>query len=77
MDTLNPEIFLDSIPTIIPMEAISWPKVSGQPRICGVSSFGITGADGHVIIQKATDYEMIRFTLRMERPLQLIKISGR
>lgn len=77
LETLNPEIHLNSIPAEIPMEPMPWPKVKNQPRLAGVSSFGITGTDGHIILQESPDYELPKFILGMERPMHIIKISGK
>lgn len=57
LNKINPQINFDSIPGIIPVEAVPWPKDGDRPRIAGVSSFGITGTDVHVIIQEAPELE--------------------
>ncbi|CAL8109687.1 unnamed protein product [Orchesella dallaii] len=77
LETLNPEIKLDAIPALIPFEHVTWPKVKDCPRIAGVSSFGITGTDGHVIVQEPPSYELPKFCLGLERPLHIMKISAK
>ena len=49
---LNPRISLGSAPIEIPVDAIAWPR-SGHPRIAGVSAFGFSGTNAHVILQEA------------------------
>ncbi|XP_035715748.1 phenolphthiocerol synthesis polyketide synthase type I Pks15/1 [Folsomia candida] len=54
LKNLNPDINLDAIPAQLPLEAVPWkrrPK-GGKPRIAGVNSFGITGAQAHVLVQE-------------------------
>lgn len=46
---LNPEIALKN--TVIPMHNRPWPKAQGL-RAAGVSSFGFSGANAHIIIQE-------------------------
>ncbi|ODM98514.1 Lovastatin diketide synthase LovF [Orchesella cincta] len=77
LDTINPEINLDLIPAEIPMSPIPWPRNADKPRIAGVSSFGISGTDGHAIIEEppATYQKTIDF--KMERPLHFMKISAK
>lgn len=52
LQTLNPEIDLDAIPTKIPTELTPWPKHSG-PRLAGINSFGMSGTNAHAVLEAA------------------------
>src|SRR5215471_6733148 len=50
--TNDPHIAWGEIPVRIPTEPIPWP--SGQDRrVAGVSSFGFTGTNAHVVLEEA------------------------
>src|SRR5579875_2715681 len=48
---VNPRITLDAIPAEIPTRVISWQRGT-EPRIAGVSSFGVSGTNAHVVLQE-------------------------
>ncbi len=48
----NPRIPWDSLPVKIPTEITSW-ETNGKPRIAGVSSFGFSGTNVHVVLEQA------------------------
>ena len=50
--TPSPHIPWDRIPVRVVDEALAWER-SDRPRIAGVSSFGFTGTNAHVIIEEA------------------------
>lgn len=56
LENLNPHINLDTIPIRIPTKLEKWEKLPGKPRIAGVSSFGITGTNAHIILQESPKY---------------------
>ncbi|NEP11408.1 MAG: acyltransferase domain-containing protein, partial [Symploca sp. SIO2C1] len=50
----NPYIPWDKIPVTIPTSGIPW-KQGKQPRMAGVSSFGMSGSNVHVVLESAPE----------------------
>lgn len=51
---INPIFDLTNIPAFIPSETIPWPR-KNKPRIAGVSSFGFSGINAHIILEEAPE----------------------
>ncbi len=51
-EKLNPEILLSGSRFRIPTENVSWSR-SSEPRVAGVSSFGLGGTNSHIILEEA------------------------
>ncbi|MDI3284903.1 type I polyketide synthase [Polyangium sp. 15x6] len=49
--TLNPRIQLDRTPFVIPTEARPW-RTALKRRVAGVSSFGLSGTNAHLIVEE-------------------------
>lgn len=49
---LNPRIDIEGTPFVIPREKVPWPR-GAKPRRVGISSFGISGTNAHVILEEA------------------------
>ncbi len=49
---LNPRISFSETPFVIPLEEKVWVR-GPNPRIAGVSSFGLTGVNAHVVLEEA------------------------
>ncbi len=49
---LNPRISLEGTPFVIPTENMPWAR-GIKPRIAGVSAFGMSGTNAHVILEEA------------------------
>ncbi|WP_338866156.1 SDR family NAD(P)-dependent oxidoreductase [Myxococcus stipitatus] len=50
--TPNPHIEWDRIPARVPTGRTPWPAIEGR-RIAGVSSFGLSGTNAHVVLEEA------------------------
>ena len=47
----NPHLDWDRLPVRVVSEAIDWPSVQDRQPLAGVSAFGISGANAHVIVE--------------------------
>ncbi|MFI6824219.1 type I polyketide synthase [Micromonospora sp. NPDC050187] len=52
--TVNPRIALAEIPADIPVAGTAWPR-SDRPRLAGVSSFGMSGTNAHLVVGEAPE----------------------
>jgi acyl transferase domain-containing protein/acyl carrier protein len=72
--TPNPAINWAAMPVTV-ATAAPWRTAGGVPRVAGVSSFGMSGTNAHVIIEEAPGRE--RVDKGEERPLQVMRLSAR
>jgi len=73
-DTLNPLIDWDHLPLSIPTQAIKWPSGS-KPRMAGVSSFGFSGTNAHIVLEEAP--VATAESVALDRPLHMLTLSAR
>lgn len=71
---LNPMINLDAIPAKIPLELTPW-KRGDRSRIAGLSSFGFSGTNAHVVIEEAPLAEKKKNPI--DRPLHILALSAK
>ncbi len=75
----NPLISWDNIPVCVPIESIPWPSVD-KKRLAGISSFGASGTNAHLIVEAAPNMPAIADEENsgvLERPLQLLTLSAK
>ncbi|MEO8152057.1 MAG: beta-ketoacyl synthase N-terminal-like domain-containing protein [Rhizobacter sp.] len=73
--TGNPHIDWAALPVTVPTQVMPWPAIAGR-RIAGVSSFGFSGTNAHVIIEEAPAVVPAEAVV-VERPLHLLALSAR
>ncbi len=70
----SPHFDWDRHPIIIPTDSIPW-KSPNNRYIAGISSFGLSGTNAHIVVEKAPATE--RRKPEPDRPLHLFGLSGR
>lgn len=71
---LNPYIAWDKIPVEVATQRMPWP--AGQrPRLAGVSSFGFSGTNAHVILEEAPVRPVA--SVEVERPFHVLTLSAK
>ena len=70
----NPYIDWDAWPMKVPTQSLPWPR-GKEPRLAGVSSFGFSGTNTHVILEEAP--VSICSQVEVERPLHLLTLSAK
>ncbi|TRW90769.1 non-ribosomal peptide synthetase/type I polyketide synthase [Candidatus Methylobacter oryzae] len=69
----NPHIPWDRIPLKVVTELSPWPH-RNKPNIAGVSSFGLSGINAHIILEEAPTSEVE--TISEERPQHILALSA-
>ncbi len=70
----NPHINWEELPVKVPTKPVAWPT-GEKKRIAGVSSFGFSGTNAHVILEEAPIVQIT--TAKLERPLHLLTLSAK
>ncbi|MFF5448536.1 amino acid adenylation domain-containing protein [Streptomyces sp. NPDC012888] len=77
LDEVNPEIGLEDLSIAFPRTTVAWPR-GDRPRLAGVSSFGASGTNAHVIVEEAPDGGTAPDTAAArERAAQLLTLSAK
>jgi acyl transferase domain-containing protein/surfactin synthase thioesterase subunit/NADP-dependent 3-hydroxy acid dehydrogenase YdfG len=75
-ETPNPDCVLSQIPAIIPTQLMEWMPLNGR-RIAGISAFGMTGTNAHVVIEESPEATQVEKLDATERPVHVLVLSGR
>jgi amino acid adenylation domain-containing protein len=73
LQTPNPHIPWDEMPLSIATEVTPWPAADA-PRIAGISSFGFSGTNAHVVVEEAPAVE--HGPPACDRPLHVLALSA-
>ncbi|WP_107666515.1 type I polyketide synthase [Cyanothece sp. BG0011] len=75
LKTLNPGISWDNLPLTIAMEKMDYIRRDNSPRMAGISSFGMSGTNAHLIVEEAPQPSLERGA--RERPLHILTLSAK
>jgi myxalamid-type polyketide synthase MxaE and MxaD len=70
----NPHIPWHQLPLVVPTSAIPWHQ-GNQPRIAGISAFGISGTNVHMILEEAP--EQVKTEKSLERTSHILALSAK
>ena len=72
----TPHLDWERLPVRVTSEPVDWPEHTGRPPRAGVSAFGISGTNSHVVIEGYTDPSAANGTLG-EVKTRLLPLSGK
>ena len=72
---MNPHIDWKGVEVEIPVAGKEWKRKAGKKRLAGVSSFGFSGTNAHVVLEEAP--EAARGERSGERGVQVLAVSAR
>ncbi|TMC16695.1 MAG: type I polyketide synthase, partial [Chloroflexi bacterium] len=75
LHAINPKIHLESIPASIPQKVVPWDTTRTQ-RIAGVSAFGFSGTNAHVIVSEWQDAPLASSPSYL-RPWHILALSAK
>ncbi|MCC5622346.1 type I polyketide synthase [Nostoc sp. CHAB 5715] len=74
----NPHIAWEQLPITVPTTCIPW---NSDKRLAGVSSFGFSGTNAHIVLAAATTIQNSKLEIqkedKIERPLHLLTLSAK
>jgi acyl transferase domain-containing protein len=70
----NPHINWNELPLKVPAQRMPWP-ITEKRRLAGVSAFGFSGTNAHVVLEEAPVSKPVEKTV--ERPLHLLTLSAK
>ncbi len=73
--TPNPYIPWDQLPVKVVTEATHWSQDTAKSRLAGISSFGFSGTNAHVILEEAP--KIANVAPQHDRPLHLLPLSAK
>ncbi len=74
LKTPNPQIDWDQLPIRVPAQLEPW---VAERRLAGVSSFGFTGTNAHIILEEAPVSTPVSVQTGVERPEHLLTLSAK
>jgi acyl transferase domain-containing protein/acyl carrier protein len=74
--TPNPLVPWAELPIHVPTAPLAWPRGTA-PRLAGVSSFGFSGTNAHVVVEEAPLAAAVVDAVPVERPVHLLTLSAR
>jgi 3-oxoacyl-(acyl-carrier-protein) synthase/non-ribosomal peptide synthetase component F/acyl carrier protein len=75
-DEPNPRIDWENLPFEVPTQPIPWTSTE-KPRLAGVSSFGLSGTNVHVILEELPAKEKLEEVSTIDRPQHILTLSGK
>lgn len=70
----NPLIPWEDLPVVVPTQRQDWPSRRG-PRTAGLSSFGFSGTNAHLVIEQAPESHAV--PMRQDRPEHVLVLSAK